>query len=81
MGISMEIRNMGINDYDNVYDLWISCAGMWLNNIDDPRKGIEIFLKRNPETCFVAEEDGKIIGVIMVGNDGRRGDLIETRLF
>ncbi len=29
--------------------------------------------QRNPDTCLVAEKDSAIIGVIMVGNDGRRG--------
>lgn len=46
---------------------------MGLNNLDDSKDGIEKFLKRNPDTCFAAEEDGKIVGVIMAGNDGRRG--------
>lgn len=74
----MEIRNMVIEDYNEVYKLWLSCAGMGLNDIDDSRAGIEKFLKRNPETCFVAEENGEIIGVIMVGNDGRRGYIYHT---
>ncbi|MCR4866752.1 MAG: GNAT family N-acetyltransferase, partial [Lachnospiraceae bacterium] len=29
-------------------------------------------LKRNPNTCFAALKDGKIIGVILTGHDGRR---------
>lgn len=28
---------------------------------------------RNPNTCFVAEKEANIIGVIMSGHDGRRG--------
>ena len=35
-------------------------------------------MKRNPTTCFVAEEDSKIVGVIMAGNDGRRGYIYHT---
>lgn len=69
---------MIIDDYDIVYELWISCAGMGLNNIDDSRDGIEKFLNRNPDTCFIAEEDRKIIGIIMAGNDGRRGYIYHT---
>ena len=42
------------------------------------KEGIEKFLKRNPATCFVAEEDSKIVGVIMAGNDGRRGYIYHT---
>ncbi|MDO5138302.1 MAG: GNAT family N-acetyltransferase [Oscillospiraceae bacterium] len=74
----MDIRLMTIEDYDQVYDLWLSCKGMGLNNVDDTREGIEKYLKRNPETSFVAEEDGKIVGVIIAGNDGRRGYIYHT---
>ncbi|MCD8036407.1 MAG: GNAT family N-acetyltransferase [Clostridiales bacterium] len=74
----MEIRNMTIEDYSEVYKLWMSCKGMGLNNIDDSEEGIDKFLKRNPETCFVALIDGKIVGVIMAGNDGRRGYIYHT---
>lgn len=72
------IRLMEISDYENIYDLWINTPGMGLNNLDDSREGIEKFLKRNPTTCFVAEEEDKIIGVIMCGNDGRRGYIYHT---
>ena len=51
----MNIRVMTISDYEQVYQLWMSCAGMGLNNLDDSKEGIERFLNRNPETCFVAE--------------------------
>lgn len=74
----MQIRKMLINDYDEVYELWMSCAGMGLNNLDDSRDGINKFLKRNPDTCFVAENENSIIGVIIVGNDGRRGYIYHT---
>ena len=76
--MEMDIRLMTIEDYDQVYDLWLSCKGMGLNNVDDTRVGIEKYLKRNPETSFVAEEDGKIVGVIIAGNDGRRGYIYHT---
>ena len=74
----MNIRKMAIGDYDEVYSLWMSCAGMGLNNLDDSREGIDRFLKRNPDTCFVAECDNKIVGAIIVGNDGRRGYIYHT---
>ena len=75
--IEMKIRKMVIEDYEKVYQLWMSCTGMGLNNLDDSKEGIEKFLKRNPETCFVAE-DHEIIGVILAGNDGRRGYIYHT---
>ena len=74
----MSIRLMTIDDYEEVYELWMSCAGMGLNNLDDSKEGIEKFLKRNPDTCFVADADNTIVGVIIVGNDGRRGYIYHT---
>lgn len=74
----MNIRKMTIADYEAVYALWLSCKGMGLNDLDDSREGIERYLKRNPDTCFVAEENGKMVGVIIAGNDGRRGFIYHT---
>ncbi len=74
----MEIRNMRLDDYDSVYALWLSCPGMGLNNIDDTREGIAKYLARNPDTCFVAVEQGNIIGAILTGHDGRRGYISHT---
>ena len=74
----MTIRIMTIDDYEGVYELWLSCRGMGLNSLDDSKEGIEKFLCRNPETCFVAEEDNEIVGVILYGNDGRRGYIYHT---
>lgn len=73
-----QIRVMEIADYDEVYDLWLHTPGMGLNTMDDSREGIEKYLKRNPTTSFVAEADGKIVGVIMAGHDGRRGYIHHT---
>ena len=67
------IRVMTINDYDKVYKLWSKIKGFGIRSIDDSREGIERFLKRNPTTSVVAEEDGKIVGAILCGHDGRRG--------
>ena len=74
----MTIRIMTIDDYEGVYALWMCCVGMGLNNLDDSKEGIEKFLGRNPKTCFVAEEDTEIVGVILAGNDGRRGYIYHT---
>lgn len=74
----VNIRTMKIEDYEGVYDLWINTPGMGLNTTDDSKEGITKYLKRNPSTCFVAEDNGKIVGVIMAGNDGRRGYISHT---
>lgn len=67
------VRNMSQKDYAEVYALWNSCDGIGLNPIDDSESGIARFLLHNPNTCFVATIDGKIVGVILAGQDGRRG--------
>lgn len=74
----VKIRAMSISDYDGVYHLWMNTPGMGLNTTDDSRDGIEKYLKRNATSSFVAECDGKIIGVIMAGHDGRRGYIHHT---
>ena len=51
----MQIRKMLIRDYNSVYDLWLNTPGMGLNSKDDSVDGIEKYLIRNPNTCFVAE--------------------------
>ncbi|MBQ9983386.1 MAG: GNAT family N-acetyltransferase [Lachnospiraceae bacterium] len=60
-------------DYKAVHELWGSCDGIGLNEIDDSESGIARFLFRNPDTCFVAKVDETIVGAILAGNDGRRG--------
>lgn len=67
------IRVMTMDDYDEVYKLWKKIHGFGIRSIDDSREGVERFIKRNPTTSIVAEEDGKIVGSILCGHDGRRG--------
>ena len=73
----MQIRKMTIDDYGQVYDIWLK-SGNGLNDVDDTRAGIEKFLRRNPDTCFAAVDGGKIIGTILSGHDGHRGRISHT---
>ena len=67
------IRVMTPEDYDQIKALWLSIKGFVIRSVDDSREGVEIFLRRNPTTSAVAEVDGKIVGGILCGHDGRRG--------
>ena len=69
-----DIRKVTIEDYDQLLALWNSTeqSRRALNPVDDSRAGIERYLNRNPNTCFAAVSDGRIIGVILTGHDGRR---------
>ncbi len=69
------IRTMTIEDYEGVYALWMSIKGFAIRSIDDSKEGVARFLLRNSNTSVVAEEDGRIIGAILCGHDGRRGCL------
>lgn len=71
----MAVRVMTIEDYEGVYDLWMTIRGFAMRSIDDSREGVERFLKRNPGTSVVAVEDNRIVGSILCGHDGRRGCL------
>ena len=66
---------MTIDDYDRVAALWAGIKGFGIRSIDDSREGIERFLRRNPNTSVVAEMDGKLVGSILCGHDGRQGCL------
>lgn len=71
----MTVRTMTIEDYEQVKNLWMTIKGFAIRSIDDSREGVERFLMRNPSTSVVAEENGKIVGAILCGHDGRRGCL------
>ena len=65
--MSVIIRTMTIADYDGVSSLWLSIKGFAIRSIDDSREGVDVFLKRNPTTSVVAEDNGVIIGSILCG--------------
>lgn len=71
----MTIRTMTIEDYEGVKALWLSIKGFAIRSLDDSREGVARFLDRNPSSSVVAVEDGKIVGAILCGHDGRRGCL------
>lgn len=69
----MQIEVMKITDYNEAYKLWTNTEGMGLRSLDDSQVGIQRFINRNPSTNFVCRIEGDLAGVILSGNDGRRG--------
>lgn len=67
------IRQMQPEDYEQVYELWLRIHGFGIRSIDDSKENILRFLRRNPTTTFVACMDGRIVGSLLCGHDGRRG--------
>ena len=66
---------MTLADHPRALALWEAAEGVYVNERDDAPEGIAGYLARNPGTCFVAEDAGTVIGVILAGHDGRRGFL------
>lgn len=69
---SLQIRPFERSDYDAARALWERSEGLGLGSADEP-EAIFAFLERNPGLSFVAHAEGKLIGTILCGNDGRRG--------
>ena len=72
---TIQIREMTIDDFEEVHALWMQIHGFGIRSIDDSKEGVERFIRRNPNTSMVAVHDGKIIGAILCGHDGRRACL------
>ncbi len=68
------LREFTIKDYDAAYALWQATEGIGLSEADK-RENIAYFLRRNPGLSMVAEENGRIVGALLCGSDGRRGFL------
>ena len=67
----LKTRVMTPDDWDGVAEVWKNHEGT--NPVDDSPEGFTKYLRRNPTTSFVAVDDGRIIGTILAGHDGRRG--------
>jgi ribosomal protein S18 acetylase RimI-like enzyme len=68
------IRQMTIEDYEEVYSLWKQAEGLSLEE-SDTREGIALYLGRNPGLCFVAMVSDEIVAAVLCGHEGRRGIL------
>ncbi|MFC2065120.1 GNAT family N-acetyltransferase [Chloroflexota bacterium] len=70
--MNIDLRELVISDYDEIYSLWKECEGLVLNS-DDSREKIHHFFERNPGLSFAAIVEGKIVGAALCGHDGRHG--------
>ena len=70
----MNIRPMRVEDLVALRGLWESHPGIRLRGADSP-EALAAYLNRNPGLSFVAVEEGRVIGGVIAGHDGRRGNL------
>ena len=66
---------MTSEDYEEVRALWMTIQGFGIRALDDSREDITRFIARNPTTSVVARVNGRIVGSILCGSDGRQGAL------
>lgn len=65
---------MTMADYDAVLALMRASPGVAVRAADSPA-AIARYLARNPGLSLVAERDGRVVGCLFCGHDGRRGSL------
>jgi N-acetylglutamate synthase len=70
--MTVDIVPMDLGHYGQAHELWRRTEGISLTETDS-REGIDRYLRRNPGMCFVALEEGRLVGTILGGHDGRRG--------
>ena len=70
----IEIAPFDLHDYDEVMALWSQTEGLTLRDADS-REAITCYLGRNPNLSFVARDQGRLVGAVLAGTDGRRGYL------
>ena len=63
---------MSIKDFLGMIALWKSLPGIGLSGADE-REKLAKFIEKNARTCFVLKTEGRVMGTILGGNDGRRG--------
>lgn len=72
MGQNVKYRSLAPEDYPVLHAIWVNTPGLTLRKADN-FDGFKSYLNRNPGFSFTAEMDGKIIGGILGGHDGRFG--------
>jgi ribosomal protein S18 acetylase RimI-like enzyme len=65
---------MTIADYGEVLALWQATENVGLSDADS-REGVATYLARNPGLSLVARHEGRLVGALLCGHDGRRGYL------
>jgi ribosomal protein S18 acetylase RimI-like enzyme len=70
----IEISPMTSHDMPDVLAFWLTIDGIGLNE-SDTTDCLDSYLWRNAGLSLVAREDGRLIGAILCGHDGRRGYL------
>jgi len=71
--VAITIRAAGRDDIEQVLLVWLAAGSV--PSVSDDAEGVERLLERDPEALLVAHDDGSILGTLVVGWDGWRGNL------
>ncbi len=72
--MSVEIRAATAADVVAVLAVWVEARSAAARTPDDPRV-VEQLLEHDPGALLVAESDGQVVGVLIAGWDGWRGNI------
>ena len=72
--MTAEIRAGTAADIDAVLTVWAEARSAAARTPDDPRM-VEHLLERDPGALLVAESEGEVVGVLIAGWDGWRGNV------
>jgi N-acetylglutamate synthase len=72
--LSPVLSEMTMDDYDDIFSLWKTTASIGLSDADS-REGTAAYLRHNPGLSVVVRQNGRLIGALLCGHDGRRAYL------
>lgn len=67
-----EIERAKLSDTAEMLEFWRSIPGIGIGR-GDTEQSLKLFIEKNPSTCLVLKENGRLIGTVLGGFDGRRG--------
>ena len=72
--MTVEIRPATVADVDAVLGVWAEARSAAARTPDDPQFVVQL-LERDPGALLVAEADGGVVGALIAGWDGWRGNV------
>jgi len=69
----MEIQKLTINNYEEIIKLWTRASLPYKPKGRDRKKAIAAQMKANPEFFLGAFEDNRLVGIVIISCDMRKG--------
>jgi len=69
----MRIRNLKIEDYEEILKLWDRARLSYRPRGRDSYQEVKRQMENDPDLFLGAEEEGKLVGVVIATYDGRKG--------